>query len=153
MKNITIQISTDRQKELIDFYTTKLKALQKEVSEVQDLIRELKGGRPINQQSQTNSSSNTSEYNLSWTVVKKIQFALIKNNSCMTARQIVDFLANFEKEKKKNFYGTISGTISNKIKNELFFNRYEEFEGGDYYIGLKEWFDNDGNVSEQYKAK
>ncbi|MBA7557779.1 hypothetical protein ES705_50551 [subsurface metagenome] len=38
------------------------------------------------------------------------------------------------------------------IKKEKLFNRYTPHEGGDFYIGLKTWFDKDGNVLEQYKV-
>jgi hypothetical protein len=88
----------------------------------------------------------------SWSIVEKISLVLIQNKRCLTTRQIVERLNKLESIEKPNFYGTVSGIITNKIQKEKLFNRYIPYKGKEYYVGLKDWFDENGNIHEEYKA-
>jgi hypothetical protein len=155
MDDITVKLSPEQRNELTKFYTDKINDLQKQVSEARELLQKLNGDSLYRTKlvSEKNVEIQLPKNYHLWSVAQKIKYVLNQTNYCLTARQIVDSLKQFELDDKSTFYGTVSGTISNKINKKILFNRYREIEGGDFYNGLIEWFDENGNVLEQYRAK
>lgn len=161
MAKLTIDLNPEEQKELVEFYTNKVDSLLKKINDIKELLEKLTGKKiEINETyneivqdvSADIKKTLPDDYN-SWSIPERIRYALNQNNKCLTTRQIVEYLNRFESIKKSSFYGTVSGVISNKIQKKILFNRYTPYKGKEYYIGLIEWWDNEGNLSEQYKVK
>lgn len=98
------------------------------------------------------SNSVGSDYNTKWNWPKKVEHVISQAGICLTTRQIINGIKAIE-PMDTDPVASVSGTISGKIKAGVIFNRYAEYEGGDWFIGLKDWFNPDGSVKEERRGK
>ncbi len=100
----------------------------------------------------------TNAYDESWSWTEKARFILKGINKCLTAKEIIKIIASsyqtelaLSDENFQNAFRSLSGTLSTKITNKIVFGRYKPNDGGDFKVGLIEWFDNDGNPHKEYR--
>jgi hypothetical protein len=174
---LILKVSDNLRKSLIDSVKSQLESAKLHVIELTDLLSQLgesansepiplnsaslKLSKPIlNERNLLDVPPITSEFKDNWSWGQKIKFILSNVGHCLTTREIADSLVKYE-----NFaedpVRAISTIISLKVNKGLFFKRYKVFEDEHtninqftYYIGLKEWFDEAGNlIDEKYRGK
>lgn len=151
MEKLTLEIGIDHKDELVKYFKEKISYYEKQINEAKDAIRQL--NRDISKNDTADffrQPVNEESYDAEWSWIKKIRYALKENGKCLKSGQIIHFVKQFEPNNNK-ISGAVSGTIKVKIDAGVDINRYKT-EGGEYYVGLKEWFDEKGNILEEYKA-
>lgn len=151
---LVVKLSTTQRAELVDYYTNKINELQSLIVEYKDLLNQLSeqpGQSPIESQylepeRKTVKIPNSLDYRKSWSWSAKIRYVLRNHGSCLTSRQIVEKLQELEPELDDKAINNVSGSISSKISKNIVFNRYKPYEGSENYIGLREWFTEDGKL-------
>ncbi len=86
------------------------------------------------------------------TWIQRIVDEIVEVNHVLSSGEIINRIlikdSSISREKAQS---SISATISLKVSKGQVLNR--KLIGGDYYIGLIEWFDSNDNIIEEYKIK
>lgn len=85
------------------------------------------------------------------TYTDKIIRTLRSKDKCMTIKEIAEFLNKFENKDMNVVYNSVFSVTASNIKKGLYFNYYQDKDKNEYFIGLIEWFDENGKLIEQYK--
>ncbi len=96
-------------------------------------------------------------YDPKWPWSKKISFVLSEIARCSTSREILEHLKIYDptlesKEADSKALSSISATVTGKVKLGSL-DRYSDYEGGEFYIGLKPWFRSKGVPDYAFKHK
>lgn len=141
-------------------YNNSISSLQIAIKEIEDKIecseQRLNEINEIVASINVKPSNKSEEYNSNWSNTKKAMWALKTKGKCQTIRMIVDSLTNEDEsyqdsEANRSLLSTMSGTISVKAKKKSVFCRYQDYEGGEWIYGLKDWFLDNDKVKDQYK--
>ena len=133
-----------KNKELLEYYSEKLKKIDSQRTTIMDIIKQLDG-----------SSRDEAQYKKQGSKSDKIEFVIKEAGKCLSTQEIVHRIGEYEPIliNELNYKVTrkqIAGTISNKIKERKVFDRYKGSE--DIYLtGLKEWFHSNGVVMDAFK--
>ncbi|WP_276370315.1 hypothetical protein [Chryseolinea sp. H1M3-3] len=153
MDELKLILPKGQRSELMDFYLNKQRDLEIKLREVKGIIAQLQEAvvTPADNQLSITHSTKVSNpvYRENWSWSQKIKYVIEDAGRCLTTRQIIDRLRNFE-PLIGNPINSVSGTISGKISNSIMFNRYHDLDSSEFFIGLEEWFTVDGNVKEKY---
>jgi hypothetical protein len=110
------------------------------------------GFTDFNQES-TIQSESKDQYRENWNWTLKIKYVLKITGHCLTTREIINKIIELEPVlKSEGIINSVSGTISSKSSKKIIFNRYQAYQGSEYYVGLKEWFDSYGKILDEYKG-
>lgn len=130
---INILFDEKEAQDLIDFYTQKQRAIKgqmatlaAELKSISAKILDLKQG--IQSEAQDNPLSlDSSEYNIRWHWVKKIEFAITKAGKPLTTNEIVDILQDYQPEfivNRRSAIASVSATLSAKSGSQ---SQHKEF--------------------------
>jgi hypothetical protein len=135
----------EERQDLIRQNLKKLEDLNAEVKRTESVLAKL--GVP----QKTSAPADASDYRSNWSWTLKIKYALKKTKRCLTSREIVEVLEGIDKDLGEGAINSVSGTLSTKATKKIIFDRYQPYEGADYFYGLNDWFEN-GTVKNEYKA-
>jgi hypothetical protein len=155
---------------LLGFYNEKLQMAQLQVKEFSEIIEQLT--KPNSEGHATSSGlqkeekshdpeilSPASTYKLNWSWSMKAKFILAEAGKCLTSGDIAEEMKKLE-TLPQDALTKVSNAVGAKIKEGLMFKRYmadgslDRFRRPRFFIGLAEWFDDNGNlVDEKYKGE
>lgn len=142
---ISLNVTEDERPELVEFYKARLDKLESEVLKAQKILQTLGYEGPFRLVEASTSNEKTSDrdqYRWNWSWTLKIKFVLQTAGKCLTTREIIEGIVKNEPElKRSSIVNSVSGTISAKVTKGILFKRYQDYPGGDYYVGLSEWFE------------
>lgn len=173
-----LKLSDSQRNDLVDYYKSKIELAMLQIADYTDLLEQLGGTPPSINTSRFLAPSNstnavnapdssvlekspiTKVFKQSWSWSLKIKFILEITGHCLTTREIVNELVKIDNS-LDNPLKSISSTISVKVGEGIMFDRYLVADEtntspnqGTYYNGLKEWFDEEGNLKEEkYRGK
>ncbi|MBS1508914.1 MAG: hypothetical protein JSS79_19915 [Bacteroidetes bacterium] len=157
--DIQLKISDEQARELLAYYQGEYKKLELKQRELLDLMAQL-GGQPKKPNTILSTPflfSNT-VYNKEWSWTDKARFALKGFNKCLTAKEIVKIISSsyeteilMSEDSFQNAFRALASTLSTRIKDKSIFGRYKPTDGGEFKVGLIEWFDADGNPLNEYR--
>lgn len=154
----TLDLTDSQKEELLEYYATRLADLRGKIEDVESIVAQLKGdnsksplkNEAISNQPEQAVDTSPHDYHKSWSWALKARYAINRRGHCITARQILDDLAKIDDTVVRKSMSSISAALSTKVSNNEMFNRYVPVEDSDFYYGLKEWFDSEGNVIDKY---
>lgn len=147
------QFTDDEKRDIIETYKKKLLTLQEELARVKAVLEKF-GVTNLNHTPLFPGvdSARKDAYRPNWSWTLKIKFALQKIGRCVLTREVIDKILELEPGlTREEIVNSISSTISTKATKGIIFKRYQPYDGSDYFVGLKEWFDGD-EVLPQYKG-
>lgn len=98
-------------------------------------------------------------YNVEWSWSKKARFIIRENGRPMTLQHILDYAELMYEDDLTSDEGAYSKTKSNlsgQLKanlDRLFMRTKFEYKSKYYYYGLKEWFDDDGELLPEFQPE
>ncbi|WP_139307996.1 hypothetical protein [Pontibacter flavimaris] len=172
---LIVKLNESQRNELVSYYRGKLNELESQANNYRDLLRQLTSpsgesnyvesnhapiAKPIYVPAPSQASVFTDnpehsaaikDYKQTWSWSMKIKYVIASNGRCLTSREIVDQLSLFDTSLTKvaDPMSSVSGSISAKISKGVIFDRYRPYDGAEYYTGLKEWFDEDGELIDE----
>lgn len=126
----------------------RIKNLEQELLAEKSRLAKLKGSERELVLSHANELLLPRDYDKTWSLPKKIEYALKRIGRCITAREIYNEVTLIEPNKadkpgSNKLYTDISSCVGSYSKNDKMFRRYRAGENDQYYVGLIEWFDGD----------
>lgn len=148
-----LSLASEERDELLNFYKAKLAKILKEKEKVESLIDKL--SHPSNQATSPNFEEKAKivdapKYRESWSWTLKTKFALQVTQKCLTSRDIINTIKEYEDLGDKDPINSVSGTLSQKTHKGVVFKRWYPYEGSESYYGLIEWW-NGEELRDEYK--
>lgn len=138
------QLTDDEKNDIIETYRNKLASLQQEIGRVKAVLEKFGVTVPTNTPLFNTGNERKDDYRVNWNWTLKIKYVLQKLNRCVLTREIIEKVLEFEPAlKREEIINSISSTISTKASKGIIFKRYQPYDGSDYFVGLKEWFNGD----------
>lgn len=146
------QLTDDEKRDIVETYKKKLQTLQEEIARVKAVLEKFGVTNPNPTPLFGAEAARKDGYRPNWNWTLKIKFALQKIGRCVLTREIIDKILELEPGlTREEIVNSISSTISTKATKGIIFKRYQPYDGSDYFVGLKEWFNGD-EVLPQYKG-
>lgn len=146
MKTTNVNFSDEQVQELLEYYQISLKRLEAKRDDILNIISQLKNQNTNPIVTIGDGSGDGTDFHKDWSWSEKARYILRRKQKCYTTKEILKWIAFYQPEllANKQFwqesYQTLSGTISTKVKEKKIFDRYKPISGGEYKIGLVEWF-------------
>ncbi len=147
-----IPVTDEEKKELGEFYLSKLNTARSQIRKYEIMLDKL--GIPYQEERiPAQENPNVGKYRTAWNWARKVKYVLEMTGKCMTTREIIEEIKELEPSLTEDPMASVSGTISGKVRLGVMFNRYRPYEGSEQYVGLTKWFDQFGNVYDQYAVE
>lgn len=162
MEQFSITLSETQRDIFLKNIDGQINDLQSQINELNSLRKQLQiNPKPRNTESKSKAVDlfngsygnviHSDEYKRHWKWNEKIIYVLELGGKCLKSGEIVDLILRYEPELERHLIQpSITSSISQNV-NKLYERYKEHGDYGDYCIGLKHWFEEDGNVKEDYR--
>lgn len=153
MPEVKLNLTGEEKKEWVEYYKRKRRYLIYQLNVVDQNLQALDGGENPQLNLQYNFKLDLANYDPHWQWPQKIEFALRQSNRCITTKEIVSILYEFDSKLKEDPSVPVKVASAVSYQNERTLKRYKIYESDkEFQVGLIDWFENE-TPKEKYKSR